>query len=148
LLLWASHFYQLFGCRPQPDIDSVDISSVDAYQGREADVIVFSTVRCNRERRLGFVTDPRRLNVAITRPRRCSLWAGIVCAFVSVRLIGLSCYVAFSLPDWLSSCRGLVVVGSASTLSSSEDWRQWLRWVKLRSAITSEDALLAPVYTC
>jgi superfamily I DNA and/or RNA helicase len=59
------------GCRAQPaDFDPVVISSVDAYQGREADVVVFSTVRCNQERRLGFVADPRRLNVAITRPRR------------------------------------------------------------------------------
>jgi len=49
----------------------VVVSSVDGYQGREADVVVFSTVRCNPQRRLGFVTDPRRMNVAITRPRRC-----------------------------------------------------------------------------
>ena len=34
-------------------------------------MIVMSTVRCNREGKLGFVTDPRRLNVAISRPRRC-----------------------------------------------------------------------------
>lgn len=50
---------------------------MDGYQGREADVIVFSSVRCNPDGLLGFVSDERRLNVAITRPRRwgfCRSW--------------------------------------------------------------------------
>lgn len=51
----------------------VVVSSVDGYQGREADVIVFSAVRCNEMGSLGFVADPRRVNVAITRPRRSAI---------------------------------------------------------------------------
>jgi AAA domain len=46
------------------------VSSVDGYQGREADVVVFSGVRCNSAGRIGFLADRRRLNVALTRPRR------------------------------------------------------------------------------
>lgn len=49
---------------------SLAVSTVDGYQGREADAVVFSAVRCNPEGRVGFLADERRLNVAITRPRR------------------------------------------------------------------------------
>eukprot|EP00892_Ulva_mutabilis_P004345 jgi/Ulvmu1/2282/UM013_0129.1 len=47
----------------------VSVSSVDGYQGKEADAVVFSVTRNNQRGALGFVSDPRRMNVAITRPR-------------------------------------------------------------------------------
>lgn len=52
-------------------LQNVEVSSVDAFQGREIDVAVLSCVRAGRGG-LGFVADIRRLNVAITRAR-CSL---------------------------------------------------------------------------
>ena len=47
----------------------IEIATVDSFQGRECDVVVYSTVRSNRHNTIGFLKDYRRINVALSRAR-------------------------------------------------------------------------------
>ena len=57
------------GASEAPQSADAVVSTIDGFQGREADVCIFSTVRANIEGDIGFVEDARRLNVAWTRPK-------------------------------------------------------------------------------
>lgn len=51
----------------------IEVKSIDGFQGKETDIIIFSAVRANQAGRIGFVDDERRMNVALTRGRH-AVW--------------------------------------------------------------------------
>ncbi|KAF8906739.1 AAA domain-containing protein [Gymnopilus junonius] len=67
----------------RPFADGVKVGSVEGFQGQERKAILISTVRNSKEfveydlrHTLGFVANPRRFNVALTRAQAClSSWA-------------------------------------------------------------------------
>lgn len=53
---------------------TLEVRSVDGFQGCEKEAVVMSLVRSNPSHQVGFLADDRRINVAITRAKRhCAL---------------------------------------------------------------------------
>ncbi|KAH0687926.1 hypothetical protein KY290_016580 [Solanum tuberosum] len=67
---------QILGKKYSTDVKSdfsVNVRSVDGFQGGEEDVIIIFTVRCNGNGSVGFLSNLQRGNVTLTRARYC-LW--------------------------------------------------------------------------
>lgn len=63
------------GVAEWPDLD-VECNTVDAFQGRQADICIYSVVRSNTRMDLGFLREPPRLNVALSRGKSALIIVG------------------------------------------------------------------------
>ncbi len=51
-------------------VNELDVKTIDGFQGEERDVIYISLVRSNPNSEIGFLSDIRRMNVALTRAKK------------------------------------------------------------------------------
>ncbi|KAK6461483.1 DEAD-box type RNA helicase [Scheffersomyces coipomensis] len=54
-------------------LSQIDFNTVDGFQGQEKEIIIMSCVRASETGNVGFLSDIRRMNVALTRART-TLW--------------------------------------------------------------------------
>lgn len=51
-------------------LSQIAVKTIDGFQGQERDIIYISMVRSNEELEIGFLSDIRRMNVALTRAKK------------------------------------------------------------------------------
>ena len=64
----------------------IEVATVDSFQGRERDIVIYSTVRSNPEGKIGFQSDFRRVNVALSRAREVLIVVGDVAMMENARV--------------------------------------------------------------
>ena len=50
--------------------NNISVNTIDSFQGQERDIVYISMTRSNADNRIGFLSEIRRMNVAMTRARK------------------------------------------------------------------------------
>lgn len=58
------------------EVCPIEVNTVDGFQGKEKNIIIFSTVRSIGSKTVGFLSDERRMNVGLSRAKSCLIIIG------------------------------------------------------------------------
>jgi superfamily I DNA and/or RNA helicase len=54
----------------KPYAGRITVNTIDSFQGQERDIVYIGMTRSNADSRVGFLSEIRRMNVAMTRARK------------------------------------------------------------------------------
>ncbi|CRG98365.1 erythrocyte membrane-associated antigen, putative [Plasmodium relictum] len=118
----------------------IEIDSIDGFQGKEKDLILFSAVRSNANNELGFLRDARRLNVMLTRAKR-----GVI---IFGDQFTLANDTANWLPwlKWISSKRAIVHVTKLNDHLENTDYSLLDKLNKINKSINLKNIVVSDNY--
>jgi hypothetical protein len=97
----------LVGRAGSAEMIRLNVGTVDSFQGGERDVILYGFTRSNPERRVGFLSETRRVNVAISRAKMQLAMVGDLETLTSARNAGFR-DLARSLRDYVAGSGEIV----------------------------------------
>jgi len=124
---WERYFRERLGDVRAVQMKEIEVKTVDGFEGREKDVMIFSTVRNNPWGHIGFLADRRRMNVALTRAKRALFVIGSMTTLSRGRYGSIGVEPAKQ-------------VASMMVQATGDEWKNFIQFVLAEELFTEYDS--------